>query len=350
MTRILVLGYYGFGNFGDELILSAVQDELTSIECQAVFAVNKPDQYANPVCPRHTFVDRHSPTAMRAALGACDYVMLGGGGLIQDVTSWRSSLYYLGILLLAALHNKRILSYAQGVGPVRRFWIRRVVGSVFDHMILIDVRDDTSRDLLLDCGVRTQDICVSSDAGLTYLIALSGEPVAVPRRASRIVACVNERFGWTPEETASFLDCLGSQASAQLDLVVLFPSADLAFTRAVQDRLLTPSELIISPQSLALLDLCGSARLTVAGRYHMAVAAVAARSPLVALAYDPKVSQLASYCGFDAFLPGNSPQQAARRVRAGSILPVTEESIQRIGQTRTDRIARLKAVLERWNP
>src|SRR5450830_1949699 len=350
MTRILVLGYYGFGNFGDELILSAVQDELTSIECESVFAVNKPGQYASPLCPRHTFVDRHDQAAMRTALRACDHVMLGGGGLIQDVTSWPSSLYYLGIPLLAVLYKKGIISYAQGVGPVRRLWIRRLVRTVFGRMILIDVRDDASRDLLLECGVRTQDICVSSDAGLAYLIALSGEPVAVPRRASRIVACVNERFGWKPEETASFLDCLGSQASAQLDLVVLFPSADLAFTRAVQDLLLTPSELIISPQSLALLDLCGSARLTVAGRYHMAVAAVAARSPLVALAYDPKVYQLASYCGFDAFLPGNSPQQAARRVRAGSILPVTEESIQRIGQTRTDRIVRLKAVLERWNP
>ncbi|HEY5000270.1 MAG TPA: hypothetical protein VII15_00380, partial [Candidatus Cryosericum sp.] len=109
-------------------------------------------------------------------------------------------------------------------------------------------------------------------------------------------------------------------------------------------------ELIISPQPLGLLGLCSSAMLTVAGRYHMAAAAVAARSPLVALAYDPKVSQLADTCGFDAFQPGDSPQQAAGRVRAGSILPVTKESIQRIGQTRTHRIARLKDVLERWNP
>jgi polysaccharide pyruvyl transferase WcaK-like protein len=217
-------------------------------------------------------------------------------------------------------------------------------------MILIDVRDDASRDLLLDCGIRTQNIYVSSDVGLAYLVALRGEPVAATRRTSQIVACVNKRFGWTPEETASFLDCLGSQSSAQLDLIVLFSSEDLAFTRAVQDRLLTPSELIISPQPLALLDLCSSASLTVAGRYHMAVAAVAARSPLVALAYDPKVSQLADRCGFDAFQPGNSPQQAARRVRTRNIPPVTEESIERIGQTRTDRIARLKTVLERRNP
>jgi polysaccharide pyruvyl transferase CsaB len=276
--------------------------------------------------------------------------MLGGGGLIQDVTSWRSSLYYLGIPLLAALHKKRTLSYAQGVGPVRRLWIRRLVRTVFGRMILIDVRDEASRDLLLDCGLRTQDIYVSSDAGLSYLVARGGEPVAANRRESRIIACVNKRFGWTPEETASFLDCLGSQSSARLDLVVLFPSADLAFTRAVRDRLLTPSELIISPQPLALLGLCSSATLTVAGRYHMAVAAVAARSPLITLAYDPKVSQLADCCGFEAFQPGDSPQQAARRVHAGSISPVAEESIVRIAQTRMDRIARLKAVLERRDP
>jgi polysaccharide pyruvyl transferase CsaB len=349
MARLLVLGYYGFGNFGDELILSAVQDELASIECEAAFVVNAPSQYASPVCPRHKLVDRHSPTAMRAAVRECDYVMLGGGGLIQDVTSWRSSLYYLGIAILAALHNKEILSYAQGVGPVRRSWIRRVVRSVFGRMVLIDVRDDASRDLLLDCGVRTHDICVSSDVGLAYLVALRGEPAAATRGASHIVACVNERFGWTAEETASFLDCLGSQSGARLDLVVLFPSADLAFTRAVQNRLLTPSELIVSPQPLELLDLCGSASLTVAGRYHMAAAAVAARSPLVALAYDPKVSQLADDCGFGVIQPGSSPQEAARRVHTGSIRAVTGEAIERISQTRTDRIARLKTVLERRN-
>ncbi|MCX6085029.1 MAG: polysaccharide pyruvyl transferase family protein, partial [Caldiserica bacterium] len=118
MIRILVLGYYGFGNFGDELILSAVQDELTNINCEAVFAVNEPAQYASPDCCRHTFVDRHDLSAMRVALGTCDYVMLGGGGLIQDATSSRSSLYYLGIPLLGALRKKRILSYAQGVGPI----------------------------------------------------------------------------------------------------------------------------------------------------------------------------------------------------------------------------------------
>lgn len=347
MTRILVLGYYGFGNFGDELILSAVQDELASVNCEAVFAVNQPGQYPSPVCPRHVLVDRHDLRAMRAAIRACDHVMLGGGGLIQDATSWRSSLYYLGIPLVASICKKGLISYAQGVGPVRRRWIRRLVSTVFGRMILIDVRDEASRDLLLACGIQTQAISVSSDAGLSYLVAQREATVFSPHGESRMVACVNARFGWTPEETASFLDCLGSQSSARLDLVMLFPCADLAFTRAVQGRLLTPSELIVSPEPLSLLDLCSSATLTVAGRYHMAVAAIAARSPVVALAYDAKVSQLAESCGFGAIKPGDSPQQAAQRVRAADISPVAEESVAVICGTRLDRVARLKAALER---
>jgi polysaccharide pyruvyl transferase CsaB len=347
MNRVLVLGYYGFGNFGDELILSAVQDELSSIECEAVFAVNEPNQYGLPACPRHSFLDRHDAAAMRAAIRTCDYVMLGGGGLIQDVTSWRSSLYYLGVPVLAALQKKRTLSYAQGVGPVTRSWTRSLVKAVFSRMAMIDVRDDASRDLLIACGIRGQNISVSCDAGLSYLVALTPEPVAMRRHESRIVACVNERFGWTPEETASFLDCLGSQSSAKLDLVVLFPSADLAFTGAVRDRLLMPSELVVSPQPRELTELCGSAILTVAGRYHMAVAAIAARSPVVALAYDPKVSQLADYCGFGALAARDPPQQAASRVRTGTVSRVSEASIVRLRQARSDRIARLEAVLER---
>ncbi|HWQ21552.1 MAG TPA: polysaccharide pyruvyl transferase CsaB [Clostridia bacterium] len=347
MNRVLVLGYYGFGNFGDELILAAMQDELSGVQCEAVFAVKDPGQYAGATCPRHSFVDRSDMAAMRAALAACDHVMLGGGGLVQDVTSWRSSMYYLGIPLLALLHRKAVISYAQGIGPVRRPWIRRLVRTVFDRMSLIDVRDDASRELLLRLGIRAQEISVSSDAGLSHLIALRPEHVVPDRRQPRIVACVTSRFGWTPEESASFLDCLGSQAGAQLDLVVLFPSADLGFTRAVRNRLLMPSELIISPEPLALLELCGSASLTVAGRYHMAAAAVAARSPLVALAYDPKVSQLADCCGFNALPPGNGPQQAARWVLGGTVSPVTEAAILRFRQARIDRVARLRLLLER---
>ena len=88
--------------------------------------------------------------AMRAALRTCDYVMLGGGGLIQDATSWRSSLYYLGIPLLAQHPQEGDHCPTHKVSaPSERHGFVAWSRTVFGRMVLIDVRDDASRDLLL---------------------------------------------------------------------------------------------------------------------------------------------------------------------------------------------------------
>ncbi len=350
MKRVLVLGYYGFGNYGDELILAAVQDELAAIDCEAVFAVSRPSQYARPSCARHSLIDRHDSSSMRRALYASDCVMLGGGGLIQDVTSWRSSLYYLGIPFLAHTQRKILISYAQGIGPVSRPWIRHLVGRVFNSMSLIDVRDAESRDLLAVCGVRRQPVYISCDAGLSYLVAAHAKLDFPKHRESCIAVCVNDRFGWTSEQTASFLDCLASHFSARISLVVLFPSADLQFTRNVQGRLLSTSDIVLSPSSQDLLDLCSSAVMTIAGRYHMAVAGIASRSPLVALAYDPKLLHLARSLGFEGITPRTAPDIAAHLVISGEVKPVSDDVFETLDLIRGKRILRLQKTLNDQSP
>lgn len=350
MRRILVLGYYGFGNFGDEIILSAVQSELAAVDCEAAFAVHKPTQYGSQSCPRHSLVDRDSAMAMSRALRSSECVMLGGGGLIQDATSWRSSLYYLGIPFLGAVERKALVSYAQGIGPISSLTTRHLVGRVFDRMKLIDVRDAESRSLLVACGVRSQNIHVSCDAGLSFLVAAHGPLLPLDHHTPVIIACVNGRFGWSSENTASFLDCLASYFAARVNLVVLFPKADLDFTREVQKRLLTGSDVIVSPSAQDLLQLCDMTILTVAGRYHMAVAAVASRSPLIALAYDPKLLNLAHALGFGAIVPEALPEVAARFIIDTGVRSVAEEAIGGLGMAREQRILRLQAVLAGETP
>jgi polysaccharide pyruvyl transferase CsaB len=345
MKRMLVLGYYGFGNFGDELILSAVQDELASVDCEATFAVRQPTQYPSPACARHTLVDRQDTASMARALRTSDCVMLGGGGLVQDVTSWRSSVYYLGIPFLAGARRKSVVSYAQDIGPIGRRWTRQAVHAVFGRMALIDVRDNESRDLLIACGVHGRDIHVSCDVGLSYLVTSHASLASQGPREPVITACVNQRFGWSAEQSASFLDCLASHFAARIVLVTLFPGADLEFTREVQQRLLSSSEVIVSPSVEVLLRLCDAACMVVAGRYHMAAAGVASRSPMVALAYDPKVAHLADAVGFDVVARGDLPEVAARLVLGGNPRLVPEDTADRLVSLRIQRIQRLQMVL-----
>lgn len=347
MRRILVLGYYGFGNFGDELILTALQEELSEVDCDAVFAVKRPEQYENPLCARHVLVDRCNRAYMRSAFRSCDAVMLGGGGLVQDVTSWHNSLYYLGIPLAGDLCGKTLIAYAQGVGPVQRVFTSHLVRTVFGRMSLIDVRDTESRDLLRACGLRNSEIHVSCDLGLTYLAALNVPVSRDTHREPEVLACINPRFGWSAEQTAVFLDCLASHYDARIELVVLFPAADEGFTREVQARLLSPAELILTPAPLELVRRCCRATLTVAGRYHMAIVGAATGSPLVGLAYDQKITHLATAFGFRVIYHDTAAETAARSVLLGqSALPSMFETPD-LTSFRRDRIERLRRTLSR---
>ncbi|MCE5193265.1 MAG: polysaccharide pyruvyl transferase family protein [Candidatus Cryosericum sp.] len=345
-VRLVVLGYYGFGNFGDELILEAIQDELRTIQCEAIFVVNNPTQYKPVEGSRYSFVDRHDTGGVQRAVRRCDYIMLGGGGLIQDATTVRSSLYYLGIPLLARLYGKGLISYGQGIGPLKSPLIRWLVRMVFRRMVLIDVRDEASAHLLRSCGIDTKEISVSSDVGLSLLLAQRKNLSLVPPRRPRVLAAVNARFGWTAEEAASFLDCLASHYDAEIGLVVLFPSADETYTHEIQDRLLTPSEIIGFLTAQQLVELCASATVTVAGRYHMVAAGIASGSPVVALAYDSKVSQLATLCRLTCINPGTPPQEAARQALSSPQASADSQAVQHVLEARTARIERLRKLLE----
>ncbi|HOV51177.1 MAG TPA: polysaccharide pyruvyl transferase family protein [Candidatus Cryosericum sp.] len=345
MKRLLVIGYYGFGNFGDELILSGVQAELASLPCAATFAVHNPRQYAPLLCPRHNLVDRGDAKAMNDAVTRCDAVMLGGGGLVQDTSSWRSSLYYLGIMRWAALRKRTTIAYAQGIGPLTRAWTRRLVHRAFEPMACVDVRDEASRLLLAECGIDPARVTVSCDVGLTYLINEYVARPALPARERHIAACLNPRFGWTTQQTARFLDLLAAPSGATIDLVVLFPGSDFDYTHAVQQYLGARSTLVQAPTAALLADRCAASRMTVAGRYHMAAAAVAARARTVALAYDPKLVQLGASCGFPSISASVPPERAAEAVLSTPTEPAPDAVLSAMKTAGAQRIARLAAAL-----
>src|SRR5574341_1475992 len=169
--RVVVSGYYGFGNAGDEAVLAAMLAALRARLPQAAVVVLSGDP---PRTRRLHCVAAASRTfgALRAIAGA-DLVISGGGSLVQDITSARSALYYLGILGLATILARATMVYAQGIGPVRRWWIRALAGRIFNRVTLITVRDEDSGRLLGDLGVRGPTHLVADPA-----LALSPAPIA----------------------------------------------------------------------------------------------------------------------------------------------------------------------------
>ncbi len=109
---ILLLGYYGFGNFGDEVSACAIRDALAkqghAVTVVCANARKNSVRFGSKCVGRYRF----------RALKDCRALILGGGSVLQDETSLRSFLYYAAWIALAKKRGLRVLLYANGIGPI----------------------------------------------------------------------------------------------------------------------------------------------------------------------------------------------------------------------------------------
>lgn len=113
MSKVVISGYYGFANAGDEAMLSAIIGSLRDIMPHVEITVITGNcQMTRKHHNVHT-VHRMNFLAIAAAIRRCDILISGGGSLLQDVTSTRSLYYYLLIMRIALFFHKPVMLYAQ---------------------------------------------------------------------------------------------------------------------------------------------------------------------------------------------------------------------------------------------
>ncbi len=147
MARVLLSGYYGFGNLGDEALLEVIVERMRRRFPSAQLEVLSATPQATAAGHGVASTPRWNWRAIRAAIARADVVLSGGGGLLQNATSLRSLLYYAGILREAIRARRKTMVFAQSVGPLD-FWGRLVVRQFCKGLDRATVRDEKSRRLL----------------------------------------------------------------------------------------------------------------------------------------------------------------------------------------------------------
>ena len=142
---ITLLGYYGFGNLGDELLLTACLESLTRVGLprENIIVLSN-----DPELTRENFhvksVNRWRFSEVFHALRMSHSLILGGGGLFQDVTSVKSCIYYWGVVRLARFLGVRVFALGQSIGPLNSGFAKRLAGNALSHCEKIQVRDENS--------------------------------------------------------------------------------------------------------------------------------------------------------------------------------------------------------------
>jgi polysaccharide pyruvyl transferase CsaB len=293
-VRVLVSGYYGFGNLGDEALLEVIVAQIRSRFPKVAIDVLSaaPDATAKTLGVEAT--PRWNMRSVRDSIGRASVVVSGGGGLLQSSTSVRSVVYYAGILREAIRQRRKTMIFAQSVGPLDvlgRFVVKRCCRGV-DRATVRDGRSQQLlRELLPHVPIeRTADPVFlydlpQSDADLVRE-GLGMEPYAVvsvrkipplrdgQRAIARAVDRLFERYG----VRVAFLP-LGGASDAEVS------------TTIIRQCKTAPMLLPESPLNRAAAILRGAC-VVIGMRLHALILAARFAVPFLAIPYDPKVSAL----------------------------------------------------------
>jgi polysaccharide pyruvyl transferase CsaB len=136
--KILISGYYGFGNAGDEWILEALLRQIPTSYKITVLSADPP-----ATCARHGVkaASRWRLPGLIRALQECEVFVSGGGGLIQDLSGPWTPAYYLALIAGARALGKRVVLAGQGFGPINYFWNQQLCRVFLPGATLLMPRD-----------------------------------------------------------------------------------------------------------------------------------------------------------------------------------------------------------------
>lgn len=169
MTRILIAGYYGLDNIGDEAILSGMINSLkrylpdadisvitnnphTTLSLHKVNAIEQSFKKGLPTFFKKGFSNGEFVNVYKA-IDNCDIFILGGGSLLQDLKFYYLPALY-SLLSLAQMKGKTTVVYGIGAGPIDTKIGQELSKKILNNVDLVTVRDPMSKNVLETCGVK----------------------------------------------------------------------------------------------------------------------------------------------------------------------------------------------------
>lgn len=298
--KVVLSGYYGFHNVGDEAILFSMIRALRSVDPTVEITVLSNDPDFTEATYGVKAVNRWKAGEVAAALREANGLISGGGSLLQDKTGPKSVIYYTGIMFIAKMLGKPVFIYAQGMGPLEQKMSRWLTKVALGKVSAITVRDEESKALLNEIGVRKEVELVPDP-----VLGLNGDAFHnqwfLEQKFSKPVITVSVR-DWPSDfdfekEMAEALDLVAT-SGYEIVFIPMHGEDDDITSRRVAE--LMKAESVIAPYDMSIEEKIGLIKLSelvVAMRLHALIFAAVVHVPYVALSYDPKIDSFCKQSG-----------------------------------------------------
>lgn len=292
-TRVLVSGYIGFNNFGDEAIFYALSKHLKENNIDVSVLCNNPET----VCEKYQVNTYYFKTLSEifSAIWENDILISGGGSLLQNKTSNFSLFYYLFIILLAKLLFKKVVIFAQGIEPIKGFFQTLITALVLKSANFVSVRDEKSQNLLKKWTVKSN---LLSDPIYSIL-----EHVEIEKEKKDLVIQLRNAEGMSEE----FLENLAENVFMNFKdfNVKVFSFQDdfdddiCKFFIQQLEQYNFKAEFISNKTIEETIDIVNKAQFMISTRLHGIYISQALKTKTFALAYDEKIKTVVEELNID---------------------------------------------------
>jgi len=313
--KILIKGFFGKNNIGDEAILDSMVSSLKSklpFSEIVVFSGN-PKFIAKKYNVRSISYNwRKSYRAIIREMVNADIFILGGGGLFPNDTPVKIFRSLLFLLIAKMLGTQKIIIYSVGIDPIRYHLSRSLMMIFFNNFVdeistrdaesaeelkksgiehiniyadsafLLPTDDDKAQELLNSVEISSKDIYVSVALAKPWNIGKEKNQVA--RYEDFLEGCV-----WI------FNEFMKEHRDIHLLFIPFFYPGDKEMAEIIRGRLEKSTHI-------HLVDVCNQPRvakaliknssLLIGMRFHSIVFAVSAAVPVAAISYGPKSDSL----------------------------------------------------------
>ena len=304
--KILISGYYGSKNGGDEAMLAAMLEVLREMDgdiSATVISLNPEYTKKRHKVDAVAWLDLFS--IIRKILAA-DLLISGGGSLLQNVTSRRSLYYYLGIIFLAKFFGCKVMLYAQGIGPIRGTLAQKLMNWIVNRVDLVTVRDHGSLEELKNLKINRPQIFCTADP----VLAIKPAPLEFGKKilARYGVNCERKIIGVSVRRWINWQNCQAVLADAldklfeKIDAEIIFIPMqfpeDIKAAKSTAEIMKNPAVVLEDEFTTGeILSLVGCTDVLISIRLHALIFAGVMGVPMLGISYDPKIERFLDSIG-----------------------------------------------------
>ena len=297
---VVISGYYGFRNSGDDSILKVIIDDLKSA-CPNV-SITVLSQRSNETSRvfKVNSIDRFDFITIWGLFKRTKLLISGGGSLIQDVTSSKSLFYYLTIIKLAKLRGAKVMLYANGIGPLTKQKNLKHVKNTLQKVDYITLRENSSLEEIArvmgtcdKCEV-TADPAYNAKAESDEKSILALQNVGIAPQEKFFTISIRDWEALDPQavsKISKFCEWVYNQYEIKPFIIPMQKKFDKGISAKISSALGIPHGIALKGYSPELMmGIISRAEFVLGMRLHTLIYAVKAGVPAIALDYDPKVA------------------------------------------------------------